>query len=96
MDKTPSYHRAATDISEVAATPAPRSLGEDFGPLSLATALFYERITSRSTISTRGRCWSGRVKETRNNRGGSHDGTGARLQLLAAACPATGGDLRTR
>ena len=28
----------------VAATPAPRSLSEDSGPLSLATAFFWERI----------------------------------------------------
>ena len=28
----------------VAATPAPRSLSDDSGPLSLATALFLERI----------------------------------------------------
>ena len=90
MEKIPSQHRAATDISEVAATLAPRSLGEDFGPLSLATALFCERITSRSTISTRGRCWSGRVKQTRNNRGGSNDGSGARLQLLVVAAAIDG------
>ena len=43
MDKIPFQHRAATDISEVAATPAPRSLSDDSGPLSLATALLQER-----------------------------------------------------
>ena len=80
----------------VAAKSAPIILGEDSGPLSLATALVDERILPRSPNSPRGRCWSGTVKQTRNNRGVSHDGTGARLQLLAAAEPVTDGDRRMR
>ena len=62
----------------VAATQAREGLGEDLGPLSLATALVPERILQRSTNSSRGRCWSGTFKSTRINRGGSDDGTGAR------------------
>ena len=58
--------------------PAREGLGEDLGPLSLATALVPARILQRATNSSRGRCWSGIFEPTRINRGGSDDGTGAR------------------
>ena len=72
-----------TDVLLVAAMPAREGLGEDLGPLSLATAPFPARLLQRATNSSRGRCCSGCIKLTRINRGGSDDGTGARLQPLA-------------
>ena len=68
---------------------AREGLGEDLGPLSLATALVPERILQRSPNSSRGRCWSGTFKSTRINRGGSDDGTGARAYSYWPAEPAT-------
>ena len=58
--------------------PAREGLGEDLGPLSLATAPIPAHILQWATISSRGRCCSGCIKLTRINRGGSDDGTGAR------------------
>ena len=78
-----------TDVLLVAAMPAREGLGEDLGPLSLATALVPARILQRATISSRGRCWSGTFEPTRINRGGSDDGTGARAYSHWPAEPAT-------
>ena len=43
-----------------------------------------EHLLLCSTSSSRGRCWSGKVKQTRNNCGDSSHGTGARISLLDA------------
>ena len=69
--------------------PAREGLGEDLGPLSLATAPFPVHILQWATNSSRGRCCSGCVKLTRINRGGSDDGTGARAYSRWSAEPAT-------
>ena len=69
--------------------PAREGLGEDLGPLSLATALVPASILQLATISSRGRCWSGIIELTRINRGGSDDGTGARAYSRWSAEPAT-------
>ena len=68
---------------------AREGLGEDLGPLSLATALVQERILQRSPNSSRDRCCSGTFESTRINRGGSDDGTGARAYSHWPADPAT-------
>ena len=73
-----NHYRDLTDILLVAATQAREGLGEDLGPLSLATAPIPAHILQWATISSRGRCCSGCIKLTRINRGGSDDGTGAR------------------
>ena len=78
-----------TDVLLVAAMPARRGLGEDLGPLSLATAPIPAHILQWATISSRGRCCSGCIKLTRINRGGSDDGTGARAYSHWPADPAT-------
>ena len=89
FDQLCYHYRGLTDILLVAATQAREGLGEDLGPLSLATALVPARILQRATISSRGRCWSGTFKSTRINRGGSDDGTGARAYSHWPADPAT-------
>ena len=43
-----------------------------------------EHLLPCSTSSSRGRCWSGKVKQTRNSYEGSDHGTGARVLLLDA------------
>ena len=43
-----------------------------------------EHLLHCSNYSARGRCWSGKVKQTRNNYEGSNDATGARVTLLDA------------
>ena len=43
-----------------------------------------EHLLPCSTSSSRGRCWSGKVKQTRNNYEVINDGTGARVSLLDA------------
>ena len=56
------YYRDLTDILLVAATQAREGLGEDLGPLSLATAPIPAHILQWATNSSRGRCWSGTFK----------------------------------
>ena len=89
FDQLCYHYRGLTDILLVAATQAREGLGEDLGPLSLATALVPARILQRATNSSRGRCCSGCIKLTRINRGGSDDGTGARAYSHWPAEPAT-------
>ena len=67
---------SATDILSVAAMTAQKEPGANVGPLALAPTLFSARSLQRATISSWGRCCSGRIEQTHNDRGASIGGSG--------------------
>ena len=67
---------SATDLLSVAAMTVQKEPGANVGPLALVSTLFRARSLQRAIISSWGRCCSGRVEQTHNDRRASIGGSG--------------------